>query len=356
MAGPYIIYIYIYVIRVGTGRGETLGTEQRKNDHIRICMEKDVQFRKTAGFEKFSFPKHNALPEMKLDDVKLDTVFLGRKFRVPLFIEAMTGGTPEAGKINRNLAQAAQELGIGMGLGSQRAMIERPELANTYKVRDVAPDIFLAGNIGAVQLHGVSVKQVREALDDVEADALAVHLNPAQEIAQKEGDRNFTGLLGKIEELCGDVGYPVIAKEVGCGISGEVARRLESAGVKAIDVAGAGGTSWVKVDGLRGEKEEMEFAETFGEWGIPTAQCLLECRTTVKIPLIASGGIRNGLDVAKAIAMGASIAGMALPLLRPAVESPRVVKNVLEKTIKELKSAMLLTGAGTIMELSKVKL
>jgi isopentenyl-diphosphate delta-isomerase len=323
-----------------------MSTEKRKTDHIKICLTEDVEFFKSNGFGNYQF-RHNALPEIDWDDIDISSRFLGRKFRVPLLIEAMTGGTRKAEKINRNLAKAAQELGIGMGVGSQRAMIERPGLSDTFRVRDVAPDIFLVGNIGASHLLLYGPARLRRALDEIKADALAVHLNPAQEIAQNGGHKKWKGILAKIKGVCSEIDRPVIVKEVGCGISGEVAKKLERAGVDAIDVAGAGGTSWVKVDSIIGGKP----FDIFFEWGIPTAESLEQCLGSVKVPVIASGGIRNGIEAAKALSMGASLAGMALPLLKPATKSHDAVKHVLEKVILELKTTMLLTSSKNLSEL-----
>jgi isopentenyl-diphosphate delta-isomerase len=323
-----------------------MSTEKRKRDHINVCLAEDVEFFKSSGFGDYQFT-HNALPEIDWDGIDISTRFLGRNFRAPLFIEAMTGGTKVAEKINKNLAKAAQELGIGMGVGSQRAMIENPALAHTFKVKDVAPDIFLVGNIGASHLLIYSTEQLRKALDDIRADALAVHLNPAQEIAQDDGHKKWKGILAEIKGVCSELDRPVIVKEVGCGLSGEVAKRLEKTGVEVIDVAGAGGTSWVKVDSIIGGKP----FDSFFEWGIPTAEALEQCLRAVKVPVIASGGIRNGIEAAKALSMGASLAGMALPLLKPAAESHDAVKQVLEKVITELKTAMLLTSSKNLSEL-----
>jgi len=318
-------------------------TSSRKDDHIRICIERDVSSGKTNGFEMYEF-EHNALPETRPSDVDTSTEFLGRRFELPLFIEAMTGGSTGTENINRNLAMAAEKMGIGMGVGSQRAMLENPEITYTYDVRDVAPNIFLLGNIGAVQLPVYSVKEVRKIVKDIGADGLAVHLNAAQELTQPEGDSDWSSVLKNIKKLCNGVDFPVVVKETGCGISGDVARKLESAGVSAIDVSGAGGTSWTRVESYRGS----EIARAFIDWGIPTAESLVRCRKVVKIPLIASGGIRTGIDVAKSLAMGASLSGFALPLLKPALESHNAVIGVLERIATELKVTMLLTGAKNI--------
>jgi isopentenyl-diphosphate delta-isomerase len=328
----------------------TKETELRKRDHISICLEKDVGSGRSNGFEKYDLV-HNALPEASLEEIDLSTSFFGKGFRLPFFIEGMTGGSPGTEKINRNLAGAAHELGIGMGLGSQRAMLEDPDTAYTYMVRDAAPDIFLLGNIGAVQLQNYSVKEISGLVSGVKADGLAVHLNAAQELSQPEGDNDWRDVISNITKLCRS-GFPVIVKETGCGISAEVASILEKAGVSAIDVAGVGGTSWTMVEHHRGS----DTARTFRDWGIPTAESLRQCRQAVSLPLVASGGMRTGLDCAKAMAMGASLAGFALPLLKPAMESQSAVELQLKKTVKELKKAMLLVGARNINELSRARI
>ncbi|UCD03279.1 MAG: type 2 isopentenyl-diphosphate Delta-isomerase [Candidatus Aenigmatarchaeota archaeon] len=328
----------------------SMSTEKRKGDHIRVCLEEDVEFFRGNGFDEFSFT-HNALPEVDWNEIDISTRFLGRKFSAPIFIGAVTGGTTESVEINKNLAKAAQELGIGMGLGSQRAMIESPSLAKTFKVRDVAPDIFLVGNIGASQIlkYGYTPEKISRALEEIGANALAIHLNPAQELAQKGGNRDWKGALESIEKIKSGIKLPVIVKEVGNGISGDVAKKLAGVGVDAIDVAGSGGTNWVKVDSIIAKTPY----EAFYEWGIPTAVALEQCLASVKIPIIASGGIRNGIDAAKALSMGASLAGMSLPLLRPACDSAGAVKAALEKFINELKTTMFLTSSKNLSELRR---
>ncbi len=323
-----------------------MNTEKRKTEHLRVCMEEDVEFLKSNGFGEYRFV-HNALPEINMDEIDISTTFLDRKFSAPLFIEAMTGGTKEAETINRNLAKAAQELGIGMGLGSQRAMIEKPGLTSTYDVKKTSPDVFLVGNIGASHIMELNAGKIREALEKINADALAIHINPAQEMCQEAGFLKWEGVLPAIGDMCSDMDIPVIVKEVGSGISAEVAVKLEKAGVDAIDVAGAGGTSWVKVDSIVGGKS----LDNFFEWGIPTAESLEQCLCAVKIPVISSGGMRNGIEVAKSLSMGASLAGMALPLLGPAYKSAEEVRNKLDGVICELKAVMLLTGSSSIEEL-----
>lgn len=326
-------------------------TKSRKDDHIRICLERNVEFAKTNGFEHVEL-EHNALPEIGKEEMDLSTKFFGKKFGFPLFIEAITGGTDKGKKINKNLAKAAENLGIGMGVGSQRAMLEEPELKHTFHVRDVAPGIFLLGNIGAVQLREYEADKVLSLAEEIGADGIALHLNVAQELAQKEGDKYWKGIQKDIKYLCKKARIPVIAKETGCGISGNLSKQLVRAGIDGIDIGGSGGTSWVKVDSFR-TNEDVSHIE---EWGIPTAESLREVRKAVDVPLIASGGIRNGVEVAKAIAMGADLAGMALPLLKPATESAQKVEEHLEKIISQLKDAMFLVGAKNIKELRKVRI
>jgi len=321
-------------------------TQKRKLDHLHVCQNGDVEFARSNGFEKYELI-HNALPETDLDKIETMTDFLGKEFSAPIFIEAMTGGTDKAKKINKNLAKAAQDLELGFGLGSQRAMIEKRSLTPTYYVRDVAPNIFIAGNIGAAQIQDYNTKQIAHAVKEIGANALAIHLNPAQEIAQLDGHDKWSGALASIKKLRSAVNVPIIVKEVGCGISGEVAAKLQAAGVDAIDVAGAGGTSWVKVDSIITGKP----LDNFFEWGISTADSLVQCVGKVNIPVISSGGIRNGIDAAKSVALGASLAGLALPLLKPALQSSEKVKSVLAQIIMELKTSMFLVGAKNLAEL-----
>lgn len=333
-------------------------TQERKTDHIRICMERNVEAGK-SGFGDVSLADmemiHTALPEADFDDIDTSCEFLGKNFGAPLMIAAMTGGTPEALEINRNLAKTAHKFGVGMGLGSQRAAIEKPELEYTYKVRDVAPDIFLAGNLGIVQfVKDYGLKEAKKAVEMIDADALCLHLNALQEVVQPEGDVNWKGCLEKFGEISGSLGKPVIAKETGAGISGEVAKQLEGANVSAIDIGGLGGTSWSMVEKFRNKEETgKKIAGNFGTWGIPTAISLVECRETVKIPLIATGGIRNGIEIAKAISLGADLVGIALPLLKPATKGEDDVEKKLYQIIKELRIAMFLSGARNLKDLRK---
>jgi isopentenyl-diphosphate delta-isomerase len=322
---------------------------QRKSDHLRISLEEDVSFRRlTTGLERYRFI-HQALPEINRGEISLSTVLLGRELKAPLIISSMTGGTEAAEQINTNLAQAAQAHGVGMGVGSQRAAIEDPHWAYTYQVRRVAPDILLLANLGAVQLnHGYGLDECRRAVEMIEADGLILHLNPLQEALQDGGDVNFAGLLSKIEDVCRHLPVPVIAKEVGWGISEEVARKLASVGVAAIDVAGAGGTSWSQVEMHRtNDKLTRQIAADFADWGIPTAESIcLARRGAPQATLIASGGIYTGIEVAKAIALGADAAALATPFLRLATLSAEAVGQKIREVADELRTAMFCIGAA----------
>jgi isopentenyl-diphosphate delta-isomerase len=316
----------------------------RKKDHVEFARRGGVEYALSAGFEDVRF-LHNPLPEMRSSDVDTECEMFGKKMAAPLIVLGMTGGYAGAEGINLRLAAAAEEKRIAMGLGSQRAMIENAELARTYKVRKAAPTIPLIGNIGAVQLQKIGVKKVREALDSVEADALAIHLNPLQEVCQPEGDHDFSGILKQIGIYCKDLGLPVIVKETGAGIPRESALALKKAGARMIDVSGAGGTSWSKVEYERSGKSPV-----FAEWGNPTVECISSC-AGVGVPIIASGGVRDGLDAAKCIALGASFAGAALPFLR--ADDP---SQVAEEWIADLRRAMLLCGARDLKQLGNAKL
>ena len=322
-----------------------MSIKSRKEDHINICLKKNVEWGQT-GFEDIFFV-HNSLPELNYDDVDITTSFLGKKLDAPILIEALTGGTEKAKKINKNLAWAAQQSGIAMGIGSQRAALDDKALEETYKVRDVAPDIFLIGNIGMAQLKKYDTDKIKSLIDMIDADVLAIHLNPLQELVQKEGDKDFSSILEKIRELSKSI--TIIAKETGAGISRETASRLEKAGVSAIDVAGRGGTSWSLVEYYRGGIH----GKTFENWGIPTAVSLIECLNYVKLPIISSGGLRSGIDVAKSLALGASLAGLALPFLQPAIKTKEHVLEKIKKIEEELKISMALVGSSNIVSLKQ---
>ncbi len=326
---------------------ETL-TSSRKLEHLRINLEEDVQFYEVnTGLANYRFV-HNALPEVDLAAVDTSLYLFAKPLRAPLLVSSMTGGAAEAERINLNLAAAAQACGIAMGLGSQRAAIADPALARTYRVRKVAPDILLFANLGAIQLnYGYGVDECRRAVAMVEADALVLHLNPIQEAVQNQGNTNWAGLLAKIEHVCRTLEVPVIVKEVGFGISEHVARQLVGAGVAAIDVAGAGGTSWAAVEARRAPTpEQRQLAETFWDWGIPTAESLTQVRRAApNLVLFASGGIRSGLEVAKCIALGATLVGLASPLLKLANISAEAATDGIRALVNQLRVAMFGIGA-----------
>jgi isopentenyl-diphosphate delta-isomerase len=329
-------------------------TPLRKIDHVRINLEEDVQGRGiTAGFERYHFI-HQALPELNLSEIDLSTPLFGKTLSAPLIISSMTGGAESLERINYTLAEAAQSTGIGMGVGSQRAAIKDPRLAYTYQVRSVAPDILLFANLGTVQLnYGYSVDDCRRAVEMIEADVLILHLNVLQESVQPEGDTNWRGLLNKIEEVCRSLSVPVVAKEVGSGISEDAARRLADAGIAAIDVAGAGGTSWSEVERHRAPTEALRrVAGAFIDWGIPTTQSIqmVQCGAPGR-PIIASGGLRDGIDAAKAIALGATATAMASPYLKRAVEGVEAVIEEIEIISQQLRVAMMCIGAVNIRAL-----
>ncbi len=331
--------------------------EQRKSDHLQICLEEEVEFRGlTPGFERYRLV-HQAMPDLAPGDIDLGVAFLGRPLSAPFLISPMTGGTPTAGRINRHLAAAAQSLGIAMGVGSQRAALEDPSLANTYQVRDVAPNIVLLANLGAVQLnYGYGLDECRRAMEMIEADALVLHLNPLQEYVQQEGNRRFGGLLPKIEAVCRGLGAPVVVKEVGWGLSPRLVSQLFAAGVAAVDVAGAGGTSWGRVESYRRRAGLADsLRDTFDTWGIPTAEAIRGARVAAgpEATIIGSGGIRDGLQAAKALALGANLAGLALPLLKPATVSAQAVAAHLEQLTAQLRLAAFLTGSRTVEDLRR---
>jgi len=332
--------------------------KQRKKDGIDIPLQKNVQAKTTSTYLEYVKLVHNALPELDYDDIDTSTKFLDKKFAAPIIIDSMTGGTDEATVINGRLGELAEKYGFGMGLGSQRAGLKSEELAATYSIaRKNAPNAFLIANIGGAQLaKGLTIDEARKIVKMIKANALVVHLNPLQELVQPEGEPRYRGVLGKISDLAKTIDVPVIVKEVGAGISKEVAIKLEMAGVAAINVAGAGGTSWAGVEKLRAEavKDDLKrhLGEMFWDWGIPTAASLIEARKAVRIPLIASGGLRNGLEVAKCVALGASIAAMAYPFLRAASQSRENLFAFADTLLAELRSAMFLVGARNISALA----
>lgn len=333
---------------------QAAATQTRKADHLRVCLEEDVQCHQTTtGLEHYRF-RHCCLPELDYADINLSTVFLGKPLAAPLLISSMTGGTELARLINYRLAAAAQHYGIAMGVGSQRVAIENPQVGSTFTVRSVAPDILLFANLGAVQLnYEYGLEECLRAVDLLEADALVLHLNPLQECVQTRGDTNFRSLLTKIAVLCQKLPVPVIAKEVGNGISASMAEKLLAVGVSAIDVAGAGGTSWARVESERAtDLRQRRLGQTFADWGIPTAECVATVRAVAPdLPLIASGGLRNGLDVAKSIALGADIAGLAIPFLQAAAESEAALHTLVEILLDEIATVLFCTGSATLADL-----
>lgn len=335
-------------------------TEERKQDHIRMCLTKEVQARSIkAGFEDANLI-HKALPEINLNQVNTFVEILDHKLAAPIIISAMTGGTETTTKINAALAEAAEKLGLGMGVGSQRAAIENPKLASTFQIaREKAPTALLIANIGCPQFTGgYGVGEAEEAVKMIKADALAIHLNPLQEAIQAEGQTDFTGGLDRIREIARALQVPTIVKETGAGIAAEVAVALAKAGVSGIDIGGAGGTSWAAVEYHRAKKVKaglrQQLGLTFWDWGIPTITSLIEVRNSTKLKVIATGGIRTGIDIAKSLALGADAVGIALPLLRPALKGPGKVEEELTRLISELKTAMFLTGAKSIQDLNKI--
>lgn len=329
-------------------------TQTRKADHLQICLDEDVQFHQTTnGLELYRFT-HCCLPELNLTDIDMSTTFLGKQLLAPMLISSMTGGTELAKTINHRLAEVAQHYKLAMGVGSQRVAVENPQVADTFAVRAIAPDILLFANLGAVQLnYKYGLDECLRVIDLLEADALILHLNPLQECIQPRGDTNFRGLLDKIAVLCTKMPVPVIAKEVGNGISAVMAQKLIDAGVSAIDAAGAGGTSWAKVESERAENsQQRRLGATFADWGLPTADCITSIRAVApNVPLIASGGLRNGLDVAKAIALGADIAGLAWPFLQAAHESAVALDALVNVLIAEISTVLFCTGNATLSDL-----
>jgi isopentenyl-diphosphate delta-isomerase len=336
------------VLQTGIG-----ATEARKARHIDVCLDDDVASALDAGWTGVRL-RHDALPDLALADVDTRARFLDFRLRAPILISSMTGGTERAGELNRRLAEAAEDAGIALALGSGRALIENPALRATFDVRALAPSIPLFANIGAVSLnYGITIDDVRRLIADLKCDGLFVHLNPLQEALQQTGDTNFRGLLPKIEALCAALDVPVIAKSVGSGIAPATAAKLLNAGVAAIDAAAAGGTSWARVEGKRSDDDRREaLAETFADWGTPTADAVRSLRDRFpSTPLVASGGVRSGVDIAKALALGADLCGLALPFLEAASISRAAVDELIGTLIDGLRIAMFATGSARISAL-----
>ena len=333
---------------------------ERKADHIEVCLKENVQSRRvTTGFEDVHLV-HKALPEIEREKIDISTTVFGYKFSAPIFVGAMTGGTEKATKINAAIAEAVEELNLGMGVGSQRIAIGNPNIEHSFSVvREKAPTAFILANIGGPQLISkYGIKEAKKAVELVQANALAIHLNALQEAVQPEGDTDYSGLIKKIGEVVQELDVPVIVKETGAGIASEDAKLLEDADVAGIDVAGAGGTSWAAVEYYRAKTRQdsfnQRFGETFWDWGIPTTVSIVEAVQSVNVPVIASGGIRNGINATKALALGASLASSTYQFLEPAIKSSEDVKKALQLFVGEVRNAMFLVGADSIKELQKV--
>lgn len=337
-----------------------LATERdRKLEHINLALESRMQLA-SRFFDAYAF-EHEALPEIDMAEVDLGVRFLGKHLQAPLLVSCMTGGTEQAARINRNLALAAERAGVALGVGSQRKALEDPVTAASFEVRDVAPTVPLLANLGAVQLnYGMGLAECRRAVEMIGADALALHLNPLQEAIQPEGQCDFRELLPKIGQVARELGVPVAVKEIGCGLSVRTARALLDEGVRILDTAGLGGTSWARIEAARAA--DLELGELFADWGVPTPDSirqLAEIRRRDQIDdmvLIGSGGVRNGIDVAKAIALGADVVGLAQPFLAAAMESAEQVVEKIERTARELRITMFCVGARTLGELRRVPL
>ncbi|HEX2252986.1 MAG TPA: type 2 isopentenyl-diphosphate Delta-isomerase [Thermoanaerobaculia bacterium] len=323
----------------------------RKAEHIELALDDRMQLER-SHFDDYVFA-HAALPEIDAAAVDTSVEFLGKRLAAPLLVSCMTGGTEVASEINRNLALAAERCGVAVGVGSQRKALEDTGTAGSFQVREAAPGVPLLANLGAVQLnYGYGLEECRRAVEMIAADALVLHLNPLQEAIQPEGQTDFSTLLPKLETIARELAVPVIAKEVGSGISGATARALAERGIRIVDTAGVGGTSWARIEAARAG--DAALGEVFADWGIPTPRSIVECRAVGGLTVIGSGGLRHGLDVAKAIALGADLAGMAWPFLAAATESSQRVVERIERVVRELRITMFCLGARTIAELQRV--
>jgi isopentenyl-diphosphate delta-isomerase len=327
---------------------ETHDITTRKHDHLRLTAGGEVEFQARTTLLEGVQLVHQALPELAEHDLDLTTVLCGRRLRAPLVIAGMTGGVPEAAAINRDLARAAEQLGLAFGVGSMRPLVRQPEILETYAVRAAAPTAMLLANLGVVQARQMRPTEVRELCDRIGADALCIHLNPAMELVQEGGDRDFRGALATIDRLENELGLPVIVKETGCGLSRRAAAALAAAGVRTVDVGGAGGTSWVGVEARRAaDPAARALGEELWDWGVPTAASVAYC-VEAGLETVATGGIRGGLDVARALALGARAAGMAAPLLRAQQRAGfDGVLAALEGILRTLRTVMLLCGCRT---------
>lgn len=331
--------------------------EDRKDAHLRICLEEPIErLGVTTGFERYRF-EHDAFPELNRSEIDLRTTIFGKELAAPIMIGAMTGGTRRAGELNKVLARAAQACGVAMALGSQRKMLERPETRDTFVVRDVAPDILLMGNVGAVQLnYGVGLEDVRLLVREVGCDMFAFHLNPLQEAIQPEGDTDFRGLVGKLEAMIGLIGVPVVFKEVGAGFGRRAIRKIAHLPFAALETAGVGGTSWSKIETYRTESWVQQMTgRRLGAWGVPTSESLqaaVEILGDTDKLVFCSGGIRTGLQVAKAVALGADLVASALPFLKAATEGGLdAVILTIQQLMDELRTVMFCAGARDLAAL-----
>lgn len=330
-----------------------LAERDRKLEHIKLALEERMQL-EARFFDEHVF-EHEALPEIDMAEIDLGVDFLGKRLRAPLLVSCMTGGTESAARINRHLAEAAERAGIALGVGSQRKALEDPATAASFEVRRFAPTVALLANLGAVQLnYGFALEECRRAVAMIGADALALHLNPLQEAIQPEGQVDFRGLLAKIGEVARALEVPVVVKEIGCGISGRTARALAEVGVRILDTAGLGGTSWARIEAARAE--DLELGEVFADWGVPTPESIRQLASIDGLTVIGSGGVRTGIDVAKAIALGADVVGLAQPFLAAAMESADKVYARIQRTLQELRITMFCCGARTLEDLRKVPL
>lgn len=330
----------------------------RKDDHLRLCFENEVLSSVSTGLDDYRFV-HNALPEIDFAEISTATRFLGRDIKFPMLISSMTGGAEKSGKINKALAEMANDFGMCFAVGSQRIALENNDFSKSFRIRNYAPDIPILANLGAVQLnYGFSIDECKRAVEMVDADALLLHLNPLQEVFQSGGNTNFSGLLKKIEHICAGLYVPVIVKEVGNGISSFVAAKLYSAGVYGIETAGAGSISWSMLESLRSSDVVLQkSAKAFVNWGNPTAECIKNISSEAKnVKIIASGGIKNGVDIAKSIALGADICGNASEFLKAVLISRSECENFVESLILELKIAMFCVGCKSISDLKSAQL
>jgi isopentenyl-diphosphate Delta-isomerase len=326
---------------------------KRKADHLNLCSTDEVAFRGRTTLLECVELVHDSLPELSLEDLDPSVTILGKKLRAPIVIAAMTGGTDEAAEVNHTLAKIADRRGYGFGLGSQRAMQKVPETAWTYDVRKHAPNVLLLGNVGVVQAREQSTAMLDKLVTDIGADALCVHMNPAMELIQPEGDRDFRNCVPTFTRLVRELSVPVIAKETGNGIGLRTAKRLREVGVMHVDVSGAGGTSWVGVETMRAKGEAKEIGERFWDWGVPTAASVAYCKRAGHL-VIATGGIRTGVDVARAIALGATAGGIARTALQALREGgEKGAEAYLDRVERELLTVMLLTGSRTVADLER---